>query len=64
MRTNIVIDDDLMEEALRLSGAATKKDVVDRALRLLVRTQQQASIRTARGKLRWDGDLHAQRLRR
>ena len=56
MRTNIVIDDDLMDSALRCSGLKTKKEVVDQALRLLVRLKQQEQLRSARGKLRWSGD--------
>lgn len=51
MRTNIDIEDELMEQALSISGKSTKKDVVDSALRLLVQTHDQASIRTSRGKV-------------
>ena len=56
MRTNIVIDDELMEEAIRLSGAASKKEVVDAALRKFVQIKRQAGLRTLRG-IGWDGDL-------
>jgi Arc/MetJ family transcription regulator len=61
MRTNIVIDDKLMKDALRASGASTKKDAVERGLRMLVRLNKQAEIRKFRGKLRWEGDLDAMR---
>jgi Arc/MetJ family transcription regulator len=61
MRTNIVIDDKLMRDALRASGANTKKEAVERGLRMLVRLNQQAEIRKFRGKLRWEGDLDAMR---
>jgi Arc/MetJ family transcription regulator len=61
MRTNIVIDDKLMREALRASGASTKKEAVERGLRMLVRVNKQAEIRKFRGKLRWEGDLDAMR---
>jgi Arc/MetJ family transcription regulator len=62
MRTNIEIDDDLMRQAVRISGLATKRETVETALRLLVRMKQQERIRQARGKLRWEGDL--ERMRR
>jgi Arc/MetJ family transcription regulator len=61
MRTNIVIDDQLLAKARRLTGIATKKGAVDAALKLLVRLKQQEAIRTWWGKLRWDDDLEARR---
>jgi Arc/MetJ family transcription regulator len=62
MRTNIEIDDKLMKQAMRVSGAATKREVVQRALELLVGMDAQAKlIRSARGKLHWEGDLTAMR---
>jgi Arc/MetJ family transcription regulator len=61
MRTNIVIDDELMAETLRLTGLKTKREVVDLGLRTLLRLHRQASIRRFRGKLDWQGDLHAMR---
>jgi Arc/MetJ family transcription regulator len=61
MRTNIDIDDKLMEQAMKSSGASTKKAVVDAALRLLVRVHAQAGIRKLRGKVKWEGDLDAMR---
>ncbi|NCF19315.1 MAG: type II toxin-antitoxin system VapB family antitoxin [Haliea sp.] len=57
MRTNIVIDDDLMKAALQVSGLKTKRDVVEEALRLLVRRGEQQKIRALRGKLNWEGNL-------
>ena len=57
MRTNIVIDDDLMNAALSVSGLKTKKDVVEEALRLLVRRGEQQKVRALRGKLKWEGNL-------
>jgi Arc/MetJ family transcription regulator len=57
MRTNIVIDDKLMAEALKATGARTKREVVEMGLRALVQLQQQERIRGFRGKLRWTGDL-------
>jgi Arc/MetJ family transcription regulator len=57
MRTNIEIEDELMARAMRSSGAPTKKAAVEEALRLLVKTHAQTSIRQLRGKVRWEGDL-------
>lgn len=64
MRTNIEIDDALMREAMRRSGAATKKATVEEALRLMVRTHAQSSIRKLRGKIQWHGNLNDSRLGR
>ena len=61
MRTNIVIDDKLMAEALKASGLRTKREAVEQGLRLLVRHEQQQAIRKLRGKLQWDGDLDEMR---
>jgi len=61
MRTNIVIDDDLMNEALALSRLRTKKSVVESGLKLLIQIKKQERIRDLRGKLKWDGDLDAMR---
>ena len=64
MRTNIEIDDKLMEEALLASGLRTKRATVEEALRLLVQTKLQESIRSLRGELRWEGSLEEMRLDR
>ncbi|MCD4790781.1 MAG: type II toxin-antitoxin system VapB family antitoxin [Bacteroidales bacterium] len=61
MRTNIVIDDFLMEEALKLSDLKTKKSVIEKALKLLIRLEKQDSIKKLRGKLKWEGDLNKMR---
>jgi Arc/MetJ family transcription regulator len=61
MRTNIVIDDELMARALKLTGLKTKRAVVESGLRLLVKLKDQEQIRAARGKLRWEGDLDRSR---
>ena len=57
MRTNIVIDDALMEEALKVSRLKTKKDAVEEGLRLLIQQKKQENIKNLRGKLHWQGDL-------
>lgn len=61
MRTNIEIDDHLMRQAMRSSGAPTKKATVEAALRLLVETHGQIAIRRLRGKVRWEGNLEESR---
>jgi Arc/MetJ family transcription regulator len=62
MRTNIVIDDKLIHEAMTLSNLKTKKAVVESGLRLLVQIKKQEQIKNLRGKLKWDGDLDAMRM--
>ena len=62
MRTNIIIDDGLMEQAISLSNNKTKKAIVEEALQLLVRFKKQLQIRELRGKLNWDGNLEQMRL--
>ena len=64
MRTNIVINDKLMRETLRLTGLKTKREVVELGLRTVVRLRQQEGIRRFRGKLKWQGNLEAMRADR
>jgi len=64
MRTNVVINDELMAEALQLSGLPTKKAVIDTALRTFVRLKSQENIRSLRGQLHWEGDLDELRAAR
>jgi Arc/MetJ family transcription regulator len=61
MRTNVVIDDELMEKAMKLAGTRTKRETVEEGLRLLVRLRRQKNVRRIRGKLRWQGDLEEMR---
>ena len=61
MRTNIEIDDKLMAKAMKSSGAATKRAVVDAALRMLVRIHAQTGIRKYWGKVKWEGNLDESR---
>jgi Arc/MetJ family transcription regulator len=61
MRTNIVIDDELMAEAMAASGARTKREVVEEALQLLVRLRRQRDLLKLKGKIQWEGDLDAMR---
>jgi len=62
MRTNIVIDDTLMKSALNSSGLRTKKDVIEAALKLLVKFNRQAKIKQFRSKLKWVGNLDKMRM--
>jgi len=61
MRTNVVIDDDLMDEALKVSHLKTKKDAVEEGLKLLVQRKKQENIKSLRGRLHWKGDLEDMR---
>jgi|TARA_B110000116_G_C16726188_1_gene531508 Arc/MetJ family transcription regulator len=61
MRTNIVIDDDLMADAIKATGLNTKKEVVEHGLKLIIQRNQQQAIRQLRGQLQWQGDLDEMR---
>ena len=64
MRTNIVIDDKLMNLAMQLTGLKTKKAIVEEALRTLIQHKQQERILTLHGKVEWEGDLDEMRMGR
>jgi Arc/MetJ family transcription regulator len=53
MRTNIVLDDELVEEAARLTGITTKKDLVHEALRVLIATRRRKSLLDLEGKIQF-----------
>ena len=57
MRTNIVIDDELMSQVMKLTGLRTKREAVELGLKALLKLKTQESIRNYRGKLNWEGDL-------
>ena len=61
MRTNIVIDDKLMADALKTTGYSTKKEAVEQRLRLLVKRGEQQKISDLKGQVRWEGDLDVMR---
>jgi len=61
MRTNIVIDDDLMAEVLEVTGIKTKREAVEEGLKLLLRMSAQQEILKLRGKIHWEGDLDEMR---
>lgn len=64
MRTNIILDDKLIERAKKLTGIKTKREVVHEALRLLILLSEQGNVRDLRGKAIWDGNLDEQRSSR
>ncbi len=61
MRTNIVIDDELMSQAIKSTGLRTKKEVVEQGLKLLIQRKKQQSIRELRGQITWEGNLDEMR---
>jgi Arc/MetJ family transcription regulator len=61
VRTNIVIDDELMAATLKATGVKTKREAVELGLKTLLRLQQQTELRELRGKYEWEGDLDAMR---
>jgi len=64
MRTNVVLDDKLIETALQCTGLKTKKELIDYALRELVKRQKQKSVLQLAGKLHWEGNLRKMRRNR
>ncbi|HIP94766.1 MAG TPA: type II toxin-antitoxin system VapB family antitoxin [Leucothrix sp.] len=61
MRTNIVIDDNLMLDVLQVTGLKTKKEAVELGLKTLLRLKKQEDIKHYKGKLKWDDDLDRMR---
>lgn len=61
MRTNVVLDDDLVRSALKLSGCKTKKRAIEEGLKLLIQVNRQKRIKDFRGKLKWTGNLSKMR---
>lgn len=64
MRTNIVIDDQLIEQAMKATGLPTKKAVVEAGLQLLIQVKAQTGVRRLRGKVKWSGNLAKMRSSR
>lgn len=62
MRTNIIIDDALMNDVLKITGLKTKREAVELGLRKLLELKRQEQIKAFKGKLKWEGDLNAQRM--
>jgi Arc/MetJ family transcription regulator len=64
MRTNIVIDEKLIREAMKATGLKTKRAVVEAGLQALIQIKSQADIRRWRGQVQWEGDLDEMRRSR
>lgn len=61
LRTNIVLDKQLVETALQATGLKTRRQLVEYALRELVRHHQQRKLLDLKGKIKWEGDLASMR---
>jgi Arc/MetJ family transcription regulator len=61
MRTNIDIDEELIQEAMKLTGTTTKKAAVEEALKRIVSLKKQEKLKELRGKLKWEGNLDEMR---
>jgi Arc/MetJ family transcription regulator len=64
VRTNIVLDSKLVEAGLRATGLKTRRELVDFALRELLRHTQQKKLLSLKGKVAWEGDLEEMRTGR
>lgn len=64
MRTNIIIDDTLMANVLKATGAKAKREAVELGLKALLMLKQQEDIKAFKGKLKWEGDLEQMRADR
>lgn len=61
MRTNVVLDDELVAEAMKASGARTKREAIELGLKALLQMRRQAEFKRLKGQVRWVGDLDAMR---
>ncbi|CCQ54412.1 MULTISPECIES: type II toxin-antitoxin system VapB family antitoxin [Crocosphaera] len=57
MKTNIIIDEQLIADALKVTGLKTKKEVIEMGLKTLIDFKKQEQIKQFKGKLKWEGDL-------
>jgi Arc/MetJ family transcription regulator len=62
MRTNIVVDDNLMQPAHETTGLKTKREVVEEGLKALIKINNQSALKLLRGKLKWEGDIRKMRI--
>lgn len=62
MQSTIVVDDQLMADALRATGLERREDVIEAALRELIERRRHDPLADAFGRMPWDGDLNAMRL--
>jgi Arc/MetJ family transcription regulator len=61
MRTNIDIDDKLMEDAMKWSNLKSKKEIVNAALAEYIKLQKRQAMKNLQGKVEWIGDLDKMR---
>ena len=61
MRTNVVLDDYVMNTALEIGGLKTKKATIENALKLFIQVKGQQKIKGLRGKIKWEGNLDEMR---
>jgi len=61
MRTNIVIDERLIRQAMKATGLSTKRAVVEAGLQMLIQVKAQSGVRRLRGKVKWEGNLDQSR---
>jgi Arc/MetJ family transcription regulator len=64
MRTNIVLDDEIVKEAFKVSKAKTKKELIHEALREFIDSKQRLNLRDLRGKIEFRADYDYKRLRK
>ncbi len=63
-RTNIILDDELVQACQKVTGIKTRKALVDYALKELLRHENQEKILELKGKVKWEGDLDSWREKR
>jgi Arc/MetJ family transcription regulator len=61
MRTNMVIDESLLQEALAATGVRTKREVIELGLKTLIQLKRQEAIKAFRERLLWEGNLETLR---
>ena len=60
-RTNVVLDEELVEKCQKLTGIKTRRALIDYALQELLRHRRQRRLLELKGSITWDGDLDAWR---
>ena len=63
-RTNVVLDDELVEKCQKVTGIATRRALIDFALREVLRHRRQRRLLELKGTVEWDGDLSEWRKQR
>ena len=63
-RTSVLLDEQLIESGLKMTGLKTSRELIEFALRELLRREAQKQLLTLKGNIHWEGDLNAMRQRR